>query len=51
MRAAGRGARFVVLAAADEMPERLGASLGVGRLGLWRGVSKMGDAPLWLDDA
>ena len=51
MQAAGRDARFVILAAADEMPARLGASLGVGLLGLWRGVSKMGDAPLWSDEA
>ena len=37
-------ARFVIIAAADEMPERLYASLGFARLGLWRGVQKVGYA-------
>lgn len=37
-------ARFVIIAAAEEMPERLYASLGFERTGLWRGMQKAGYA-------
>jgi GNAT superfamily N-acetyltransferase len=39
-------ARFVIIAAADEMPERLYSSLGFERMGLWRGLQKVGYASL-----